>query len=83
MSHSSKVLFLGVVLALSACSKKENATAQSPTAQPLIVKIGQASPLTGPQAAIGKDNETARALPLRTPMLPRSRSTAATFNSSC
>ena len=57
MNHSSKVLFLCVVLVLSACSKRENASAQSPTTQPLIVKIGQASPLTGPQAAIGKDNE--------------------------
>ena len=45
------------VLALSACSKNQETPAQSQAPQPLMVKIGQASPLTGPQAAIGKDNE--------------------------
>lgn len=42
------------VLAAAGCGKKdEGAGAEGP----LVVKIGQASPLTGPQAAIGKDNE--------------------------
>ena len=57
MNHLVKVLFLSAMLVLSACSKKEDTPAQNPATQPLIVKIGQASPLTGPQAAIGKDNE--------------------------
>jgi branched-chain amino acid transport system substrate-binding protein len=58
--------FLSISLAttLIACGKPESpATAPaSPTAKPdsideLLVKIGASSPLTGPQAHIGKDNE--------------------------
>ena len=54
---SPLALPLLAALILGACGKKEEAPAQSPAPQPLIVKIGQAAPLTGPQAAIGKDNE--------------------------
>ena len=44
-----------IALSLAACGNKEG-TSSDPNAA-LVVKIGQASPLTGPQAAIGKDNE--------------------------
>lgn len=59
-----KVLTLAVLAAaigLAACSKKENEGAAAPAAAAsagaLVVKIGHAAPLTGPQAHLGKDNE--------------------------
>ena len=54
-----KILPLAVLAAavgLAACSKKEEA-ATTAADGPLIVKVGHASPLTGPQAHLGKDNE--------------------------
>ena len=56
----SATIIAAVVLA--ACSK-EPAPASGDNG-PLIVKIGQASPLTGAQAAIGKDNENGARLAL-------------------
>jgi branched-chain amino acid transport system substrate-binding protein len=40
-------------LSVSACGKKQDAA----LAGKVVVKIGQASPLTGPQAHLGKDND--------------------------
>ncbi len=58
MSHSQPPLLLTVFFAatLAACDKAEP-PATSPTTDELLVKIGASSPLTGPQAHIGKDNE--------------------------
>ena len=58
MSHSQPPLLLTVFFAatLAACGKAEP-PATSPTTDELLVKIGASSPLTGPQAHIGKDNE--------------------------
>lgn len=58
----SLTLALAVALALSACGKKDDATAG--TSGVTVVKIGQASPLTGPQAHLGKDNENGARLGL-------------------
>lgn len=58
-----KILTLAVLAAavgLAACSKKEgDAAAAAPTTADgaLLVKVGHAAPLTGPQAHLGKDNE--------------------------
>jgi branched-chain amino acid transport system substrate-binding protein len=56
-------------LALNGCGKPSTTTAENSSASDapksadtLIVKIGQAGPLTGPQAHIGKDNENAARL---------------------
>ena len=46
---------LGIILALAGCGKNE--TASAPASDELVVKVGAAGPLTGPQAHIGKDNE--------------------------
>ncbi len=54
-----KILPLAVLAAaigLAACSKKEEA-ATAAADGPLVVRVGHASPLTGPQAHLGKDNE--------------------------
>lgn len=51
---------LAAAVALSACSKKEG-EGEAPAATiadgAIIVKVGHAAPLTGPQAHLGKDNE--------------------------
>lgn len=55
-----KVLTLAVLAAaigLVACSKKEDSAAAAKTDGVVIVKVGHAAPLTGPQAHLGKDNE--------------------------
>ena len=66
MLHNSKFLLPAVLLMINvtACSKTENATPTTEAARSnsapdyeLVVKIGASSPLTGPQAHIGKDNE--------------------------
>ena len=60
MSHSFRSLLLGIaaVAVLFGCSKPaEQAAAPAADTGPLVVKIGHAAPLTGAQAAIGKDNE--------------------------
>ncbi len=57
------ILALAAAISLIGCGNKEEpapqaAPAAAPAAKPEItVKIGHASPLTGPQAHIGKDNE--------------------------
>lgn len=43
-------------ITLTACSKKEETTTGT-TGGEMTVKIGQVSPLTGPQAHLGKDND--------------------------
>jgi branched-chain amino acid transport system substrate-binding protein len=53
------------ILAATGCSKEEAPPPPAPKAEapaptpvgPLIVKLGHAAPLTGPQAHLGKDNE--------------------------
>lgn len=64
MKASVKVLSLSVAAALSmmGCGKEEPPPAPAVQAPPppppaLVVKLGHAAPLTGPQAHIGKDNE--------------------------
>jgi len=52
-----------LALGLSACGKKEE-TASGTTASEMTVKIGQVSPLTGPQAHLGKDNDNGARLAL-------------------
>jgi branched-chain amino acid transport system substrate-binding protein len=49
------VSFVAVLGVLSACDKKED-VARGPGGE-LIIRIGQVSPLTGPQAHLGKDND--------------------------
>jgi branched-chain amino acid transport system substrate-binding protein len=49
---------LALALVLTGCGKKEAApTSATVDSGPLIVKLGHAAPLTGPQAHLGKDNE--------------------------
>jgi branched-chain amino acid transport system substrate-binding protein len=55
-------LAIAAALALSACGKKDEAPMGA--AGVTVVKIGQASPLTGPQAHLGKDNENGTRLAL-------------------
>lgn len=63
LSKPSFILVSIVSLAvLGGCGKKEGA-ADNGTG-PIVVRIGQASPLTGAQAAIGKDNENGARLAL-------------------
>ena len=49
-------LSAAAVLTLAGCSKEQSAPSQGGPS-PLIVKIGHAAPLTGPQSHLGKDNE--------------------------
>lgn len=59
-SHVSSALWgLALALSLAGCGKetpppKSEAAKQAPE---VVVKLGQASPLTGPQAHLGKDND--------------------------
>ena len=48
---------LAAAVALSACSKKDDVTVSAKADGPLVVRVGHAAPLTGPQAHLGKDNE--------------------------
>jgi branched-chain amino acid transport system substrate-binding protein len=52
-----------LALGLNACGKKEEA-ATGATGGEVTVKIGQVSPLTGPQAHLGKDNDNGARLAL-------------------
>lgn len=55
-----KIFALATLIAaigLTACGKKEESAAAQKTDGALVVKIGHASPLTGAQAHLGKDNE--------------------------
>ena len=55
------IFALAVVFAFAGCGKEAPTPApkaEAPKAAPeVVVKIGQVSPLTGPQAHLGKDNE--------------------------
>ena len=55
MSINKFSLCIALGIALAGCGKSEKASA--PSSDELVVKIGAAAPLTGPQAHIGKDNE--------------------------
>jgi len=46
---------MATVVVASACSKKDEVPKTA--GSEMIVKIGQVSPLTGPQAHLGKDND--------------------------
>src|ERR1035437_3717641 len=48
-------LCIALGIALAGCGKSGNTSA--PSSDELVIKIGAAGPLTGPQAHIGKDNE--------------------------
>ena len=50
----SLTLSVAVAVALMACGKKDETPA---TAKEMVIKIGHAAPLTGPQSHLGKDNE--------------------------
>ena len=50
------VCLFALALSLGACGKKEE-SAIATTAGEVTVRIGQVSPLTGPQAHLGKDND--------------------------
>ncbi len=54
---------LALALGLSACGKKDE-PATGASAGEMTVKIGQVSPLTGPQAHLGKDNDNGARLAL-------------------
>lgn len=54
MKYVRHVFRLMAVLGLAACSDEGSKTAASAE---LIVKVGHAAPMTGPQAHLGKDNE--------------------------
>lgn len=61
-------LSVAVAFALSACGKKEEpvpvaAPAPAPIVKPeVVVKLGHVAPMTGPQAHLGKDNESGAVL---------------------
>ncbi len=63
MKKIASLSLLAAAVALSACGKKPEAPAAgaaattTPANGDLVVRIGHASPLTGPQAHLGKDNE--------------------------
>jgi branched-chain amino acid transport system substrate-binding protein len=58
MNPAIRLSLLAAALALTACAKKdEGAAAPAAPAGALVVTIGHAAPLTGPQAHLGKDNE--------------------------
>ncbi len=52
----SAAFLFALVFTFAACSKKDNAATSNSTDE-VIVKIGSVAPLTGPQAALGKDND--------------------------
>ena len=53
MKWSALVVALVAALSLSACGKKPDAASDGKQ----VIRIGQSSPLTGPQAHLGKDND--------------------------
>ncbi len=61
VSARSIGISLAATLALIACSKEAPPPLPA-QASPLVVAIGHAAPLTGPQAHLGKDNENGAAL---------------------
>ena len=65
-SPRSLTLSVAAIAMIAGCNKQPDQAATAPATEtgPLVVKIGQASPLTGAQAAIGKDNENGARLAL-------------------
>jgi branched-chain amino acid transport system substrate-binding protein len=63
LAQMSLSLAVAAALTLTACGDKQVAapaeTGKTAAGGAVVVKIGQASPLTGPQAHIGKDNDNA------------------------
>ncbi len=57
MTLPNKFLFAALILILCGCGKSDTASTAALPSDELVVKIGAAAPLTGPQAHIGKDNE--------------------------
>lgn len=57
MKKITSISLLAAVIAITGCSKKEEAVTTTASTGALVVKIGHAAPLTGPQAHLGKDNE--------------------------
>jgi branched-chain amino acid transport system substrate-binding protein len=57
MSKRTLYLFAVLAFALVGCGKTEPAQTVASSSDELIIKIGAAAPLTGPQAHVGKDNE--------------------------
>ena len=62
MNKILSMSLLAAAIAVAGCSKKEEAAktegaASAANTGGLVVKIGHAAPLTGPQAHLGKDNE--------------------------
>ncbi len=61
MPYKRLSLVIVCAAALAACGKSEtsstHATAPAANSDELVIRIGAAAPLTGPQAHIGKDNE--------------------------
>ncbi len=53
-----------LTLGLNACGKKEEAATGATSGEVITVRIGQVSPLTGPQAHLGKDNDNGARLAL-------------------
>jgi len=60
---TSAVVIGALALGLAACEKKET-TATGTDAGATVVRIGSVSPLTGPQATLGKDNDNGARLAL-------------------
>lgn len=61
---AQRLFALTLTLALIACGQDslEHANHDATSAKEIIIKIGQAGPLTGPQAHLGKDNQNAARL---------------------
>ncbi len=58
LSAQPVALAIVIALALTACGKEAPTSSESLNANsPLVIRLGHAAPLTGPQSHIGKDNE--------------------------
>ncbi len=57
MTHTQPSLLLAALFAATLTACGESKTPATNSADVLLVKIGAAAPLTGPQAHVGKDNE--------------------------
>ncbi len=57
MLNTRFLLSVGLCAAIIGCGKSETDSTPASASGELIIKIGAAGPLTGPQAHIGKDNE--------------------------
>jgi len=57
MSNRSLLLFALISFSLAGCGKNESNQSSGGSSDEVLIKIGAAAPLTGPQAHVGKDNE--------------------------